>query len=119
MILVKRLTGSALAINPDLIERVESNPDTVVTLVDGKKILIQETVEQLVGIVLDYRAEVLRQAYAASGELPTGGKPPLRLVVDREGVARTSEPSSPSAPPPPSHRPATFNRDDVRGGGER
>ena len=37
MIVLTRLNGHAFALNPDLIERAESTPDTVITLVDGKK----------------------------------------------------------------------------------
>ena len=37
MIVVTRLHGSSMAVNCDLIERVESTPDTVVTLVDGSR----------------------------------------------------------------------------------
>ncbi len=81
MILLKRLTGQVLAINPDLIERVEANPDTVLTMVDGKKILVHETVEQIVAMVLDYRAEILRQAYRDERSHPANPAPPLRLVV--------------------------------------
>ena len=35
MILVTRLTGAAFAVNPDLLERVEATPDTVLTLIDA------------------------------------------------------------------------------------
>jgi len=35
MIVLTRLNGPSFALNPDLIERVEANPDTVVVLVGG------------------------------------------------------------------------------------
>ena len=35
MITVTRRNGTAFALNPDLIERVEATPDTVITLVSG------------------------------------------------------------------------------------
>jgi len=35
MIVLTRLNGPSFALNPDLIERIESTPDTVITLVDG------------------------------------------------------------------------------------
>lgn len=81
MILLKRLTGSTLALNPDLMERVEANPDTVVTMVDGKKVLVHETVEEIVTAVLDYRAEILRIAYSDTTAMPADPTPPLRLIV--------------------------------------
>ncbi len=37
MITVTRRNGTAFALNPDLIERVEATPDTVITLVSGTR----------------------------------------------------------------------------------
>lgn len=42
MILVTRSDGSELLVNPDRIETVEETPDTVLTLADGKKLLVRE-----------------------------------------------------------------------------
>lgn len=62
MILLTRLNGPAFALNPDLIERAESTPDTVVTLVDGTKYVVAESVGELVERVRDFRASVLAAA---------------------------------------------------------
>jgi flagellar protein FlbD len=62
VVLVTRLNGPGFALNPDLIEKVESTPDTVVTLVDGTKYLIEESVGELVELVLRYRALVVAKA---------------------------------------------------------
>ena len=56
MIMLSRLNGLPFALNPDLIERAEATPDTVLTLCDGSKLLIGETVEELVARVREYRA---------------------------------------------------------------
>jgi flagellar protein FlbD len=42
MIPLTRPDGSVLLVNPDRIETVEETPDTVVTLADGKKLLVRE-----------------------------------------------------------------------------
>ena len=42
MITLTRLSGSVFALNSDLIERVDSTPDTVITLVDGTKYVVLE-----------------------------------------------------------------------------
>ena len=55
MIRVTRLNGEQFALNPDLIERVEGHPDTVVFLVDGTKYVVRESRE--------YRASILATAY--------------------------------------------------------
>ena len=62
MILVTRLNGKRFALNPDLIERVEETPDTVVILVDGTKYLVSEPIDDIVERVVDFRARVTRVA---------------------------------------------------------
>lgn len=64
MIIVTRLNGPAFAVNPDLIERAEATPDTVVTLVDGTKYVIAEPLIALIGLIRDYRASVIAAAHA-------------------------------------------------------
>jgi flagellar protein FlbD len=59
MILLTRLNGPQIAVNADLIERAESTPDTVLTLVDGTKYLVVETVAEVIERVRLYRASVL------------------------------------------------------------
>jgi flagellar protein FlbD len=62
MISLTRLTGAQFALNPDLVERVDCTPDTVITLVDGTKYLVAESLTDVVDSVLDYRARVLATA---------------------------------------------------------
>ena len=62
MILVTRLNGSVFALNPDLIERADCTPDTVVTLVDGTKYVLAESVPEFVELVRHYRASLIAQA---------------------------------------------------------
>ncbi len=47
MIQVTRSDGSSLLVNPDRIETIEETPDTVVTLADGKKLLVRERAAEL------------------------------------------------------------------------
>lgn len=62
MVTLTRLTGSPFALNPDLIERIDQTPDTVITLVDGTKYLVQESLDAVIAAVLDFRASVLSAA---------------------------------------------------------
>ncbi|GIF11070.1 flagellar FlbD family protein [Actinoplanes teichomyceticus] len=62
MILVTRLNGAVFALNPDLVERVDCTPDTVVTLVDGTKYVIAESVPEFIDSVRHYRASLIAQA---------------------------------------------------------
>jgi flagellar protein FlbD len=82
MIMVTRRNGTAFALNPDLLERAESTPDTVLTLVGGTKYVVAETVEQLIDAVRLFRASVVAGAELMSS--PVAVRPHLRPVTDRE-----------------------------------
>ncbi len=64
MILVTRLNGPVFAVNPDLIERAEATPDTVITLVDGTKYVFSEPVVEIIARIRDFRASVIATAQA-------------------------------------------------------
>ena len=51
MIPVTKFNRSVLHINATLIETVESTPDTVITLMNGKKLIVRETVEEVLALV--------------------------------------------------------------------
>jgi len=55
MIKVTRLNGSELVVNADLIEFVEAIPDTIVSLVTGKKIMIKETTDAVIEKVAAFK----------------------------------------------------------------
>jgi flagellar protein FlbD len=58
MIKVTRLNGEEIVVNADLIEFVESTPDTLITLTTGKKLMVQEPVETVVERTVEYRHRV-------------------------------------------------------------
>ena len=63
MIILTRLgNGMPIAVNPDLIERAEHTPDTVVTLADGHKLVIQEPLEEVITLIRTWRASVAAEA---------------------------------------------------------
>lgn len=62
MIQVTRLNGTSVVLNADLIEFVEATPDTLVSLTTGRKIMVTETVDDVVRRAVEYRAKV-RGAY--------------------------------------------------------
>ena len=59
MIRLTRLNNQPLAINSDLIKWVESAPDTVITLISGEKVVVRETVEQIISQVVGFRRALL------------------------------------------------------------
>jgi flagellar protein FlbD len=70
VILVHRLRGEPMFLNDDLIESIEATPDTVVTLVDGKKLILADTPEELVERARLHRASIL----AAVEEMRTAAR---------------------------------------------
>ena len=80
MIWVTRLNGTEMVVNADLIETVESTPDTVLTLVDGKKYVVHESPREVVDAIRSYRASILSVLDAPEGAaVPTRFPPePLR-----------------------------------------
>jgi flagellar protein FlbD len=68
MITVHRLghSGEPFDINPDLIETVESHPDTVVTLATGHKFIVGESADEVRDAVLNWRAGVMSAAIRRS-----------------------------------------------------
>ncbi|WP_232681100.1 flagellar FlbD family protein [Nocardioides sp. R-C-SC26] len=62
MIPLTRLSGSVFALNADLIERVDSTPDTVITLMNGTKYMVAEPMTTVIAIVRRHRAEVMALA---------------------------------------------------------
>ena len=81
MILVHRLHGEPLFINADLIEFVETAPDTIITLVDGRKVVVAEAPEQLVAQVREFRAATL---VAAEELRAAAAAPPALALVPRQ-----------------------------------
>ncbi|MFY9643824.1 MAG: flagellar FlbD family protein [Terriglobales bacterium] len=59
MIRLTRLNRQQIILNADLIKFVENNPDTVITLVNGDKILVHETADQVVSLVVAFRRDIL------------------------------------------------------------
>ncbi len=70
MIRLTRLNGTEMYLNADLISTVESHPDTVITLVDGKHFVVAETGAQVVDRIAHYRADVLALAERAGTTVP-------------------------------------------------
>ncbi len=55
MIKVTRLNDSDLVINADLIEFVEAIPDTIISLTTGKKIMVKESIDEIIERVAQFK----------------------------------------------------------------
>jgi flagellar protein FlbD len=55
MIEVTRLNGKVYYVNPHQIEYIESNPDTTLVMLSGKRLVVQESVDQVRERIVAYR----------------------------------------------------------------
>ena len=58
MITVTRLDKRVIVVNAELIKIIEATPDTIITLVSGDKILVRESVDEVVARAIDYVRQV-------------------------------------------------------------
>lgn len=74
-----------LVLNCDLVTTIEANPDTVISLVTGARLLVSETPEQVVAAILDWRAQIGRQTF---------GVPTVAAPADSHDFPRPAAPPS-------------------------
>ncbi len=63
MIHLTRLNHTPVVLNSDLIEFVEMTPDTVISLTTGQKLVVLESVEDVVDRVVQYRRSIMSPAH--------------------------------------------------------
>jgi len=83
MIQLTRLNNTHLAVNSDLIKYVEEAPDTVITLLNGEKLVVKETTAEVIDRVCRFRRSIL-----------TATSPP-ELDVIGEGQQGDDSPTDP------------------------
>ncbi len=59
MIEVTKLNGKKLIVNAELIETIEETPDTVISFVTGKKIIVKESRQEVKNLVILYKKDLL------------------------------------------------------------
>jgi flagellar protein FlbD len=59
MIELTRLNGTPMFLNSDLIKTAEASPDTMLTLINGEKLIVREELNKVLERVLEYRAILL------------------------------------------------------------
>jgi flagellar protein FlbD len=83
-----RLSGNVFALNPDLIERAEATPDTVLTLVNGGKYVIRESLDELIALICDYRAQIVAAAHVTGSSRTSHPSAAASSHVGKHGPAR-------------------------------
>ena len=59
MVELTRLNGNPMLLNSDLIKTAEASPDTMLTLINGEKLIVRESLGEVVERVIRYRARLL------------------------------------------------------------
>ena len=88
MIQLTRLNNARLALNCDLIKYVEAAPDTVITLLNGEKLVVRESAEEVIERVREFRRSVTTARAAHSDG--TGGS-----AAADDSPARPAKPKGP------------------------
>ena len=76
MIVVTRLNGPQFGVNPDLLQRIDSAPDTILTLIDGSKYIVEESMAEVIGLVNEHRSQLLARAH----DIQLSAPPMVELV---------------------------------------
>ena len=79
MIQLTRLNNSPLVVNSDLIKFVEQSPDTVITLVNGEKILVREKADEVLNRIVEFRRLDLQGIVSVTTHIPA-----IASAVERE-----------------------------------
>lgn len=61
MIKLTQLNGNEIVINAELISHIESTPNTIITLTTGNKIVVCESVDEVIKKVIAYKRQILER----------------------------------------------------------
>jgi len=101
MILLTRFhSGERFAVNPDLIERIEETPDTVITLTNGAKHVVQEGIDEITEEMQVFKATTLALATRIAGDPSISTTTHLRIVDGEGHDATVPPPTNPDATDP-------------------
>ncbi len=56
--MLTQFNGDQIYVNPSLIETVESRPDTVISLTNGKKLMVRESSEEVIAKFTEFARKV-------------------------------------------------------------
>ena len=59
MIKLTRTSGKEFVLNADLILEVQETPDTVITMTNGKKLLVKDSADDIINKVVAYRQQIM------------------------------------------------------------
>ena len=78
MIYVTRLNHTPVVLNCDLIEHIETTPDTVISLTSGEKMMVLESADEIIDRVVRYRRSILSPEHLEHVQMESGETQPVR-----------------------------------------
>ena len=93
MIELTRLNGRPMVLNSDLIKTAEASPDTMLTLINGEKLIVREDCAEVTERIVVYRARLLA---TVARRLPHYGD--LDRIVALAGIDLAGDPAVASRP---------------------
>lgn len=66
MIDLTRLNGHRIAVNCDLFKYAEASPDTTLTLITGEKLIVRESLDQLISLIAHWRSYTFHLAWPSA-----------------------------------------------------
>ncbi len=58
MIILKSINNSEITVNCELIETIKSTPDTIITLTNGKNIIVKNSVDDVIEKTIEYKRKI-------------------------------------------------------------
>jgi flagellar protein FlbD len=58
MIRVTRINNQSILLNSDLIEQIETVPDTTIALTTGQRLFVQESAEEILSRIVEFRRRI-------------------------------------------------------------
>ena len=72
MIMLTKINRASIAVNSDMIEFIEETPDTVITMTNNDRIVVQESTAEIIKRVVRYR-RMISSAVRLEAEAPQQG----------------------------------------------
>lgn len=66
MIDLTRLNGNRINVNCDLFKYAEASPDTTITLITGEKLIVRESLDQLISLIAHWRSYTFHLAWPSA-----------------------------------------------------
>lgn len=71
MIRLTRYDSTVFVVNCDIIQYVESTPDTILTLTTGDKLMVRESADEIIARVIEFKREILQHPHVLQKDSTT------------------------------------------------